>query len=47
MSLLGRAAWWLPRPLDKALPNLDIEGETLRQDLDEPAAEEKTYAPVG
>ncbi|RAY15531.1 MMPL family transporter [Actinomadura craniellae] len=30
MSLLGRAAWWLPRPLDRALPNLDIEGESLR-----------------
>ncbi len=29
MSLLGRAAWWLPRPLDRALPNLDIEGESL------------------
>jgi RND superfamily putative drug exporter len=29
MSLLGKAAWWLPRPLDRALPNLDIEGESL------------------
>ncbi|MGH3379738.1 MAG: MMPL family transporter [Actinoallomurus sp.] len=29
MSLLGRAAWWLPRPLDRALPDLDIEGESL------------------
>ena len=29
MSLLGRAAWWLPRPLDRALPDLDIEGERL------------------
>ncbi|UCM91457.1 MMPL family transporter [Streptomyces marincola] len=33
MSLLGRAAWWLPRPLDRALPNLDIEGERLRHRL--------------
>jgi RND superfamily putative drug exporter len=31
MSLLGKAAWWLPRPLDTALPNLDIEGESLTQ----------------
>jgi putative drug exporter of the RND superfamily len=32
MSLLGRAGWWLPRWLDRALPNLDIEGEKLRRD---------------
>ncbi|GAA0466041.1 MMPL family transporter [Streptomyces olivaceiscleroticus] len=31
MSLLGRAAWWLPRPLQRALPNLDIEGEKLQE----------------
>ncbi|WP_262403403.1 MMPL family transporter [Actinomadura sp. CNU-125] len=30
MSLLGRGAWWLPRWLDRAMPNLDIEGEKLR-----------------
>ncbi|MEU5947918.1 MMPL family transporter [Micromonospora sp. NPDC047465] len=35
MSLLGRAAWWLPRWLDRALPNVDIEGEGLRAHLDE------------
>ncbi|GAA3234704.1 MMPL family transporter [Actinocorallia longicatena] len=29
MSLLGKAAWWLPRRLDRALPDLDIEGESL------------------
>jgi len=27
--LLGNRAWWLPRPLDQTLPNLDIEGENL------------------
>ncbi len=26
MSLLGKAAWWIPRWLDRALPQLDIEG---------------------
>ena len=26
MSLLGRHAWWIPRWLDRILPNLDIEG---------------------
>ncbi|GIJ28483.1 membrane protein [Micromonospora qiuiae] len=34
MSLLGKAAWWLPRWLDRALPNVDIEGEKLRAQLD-------------
>lgn len=33
MSLLGRAAWWLPRPIDRVLPNLDIEGESLHGNL--------------
>jgi RND superfamily putative drug exporter len=34
MSLLGRGAWWLPRWLDRALPNIDIEGQQLRQEPD-------------
>ncbi|WUJ67854.1 MMPL family transporter [Kribbella soli] len=29
MSLLGNAAWWLPRWLDRLLPRVDIEGEAL------------------
>ncbi|MGW7270248.1 MMPL family transporter [Streptomyces sp. NPDC054864] len=33
LALLGRKAWWLPRWLDRALPNVDVEGEGLR-DLD-------------
>jgi RND superfamily putative drug exporter len=33
ISLLGRAAWWLPRWLDRLLPNVDIEGERLRAEL--------------
>ncbi|GAA1883437.1 MMPL family transporter [Asanoa iriomotensis] len=39
MSLLGRAAWWLPRWLDRALPDVDLEGANLRRHLDETAAE--------
>ncbi|NLU76832.1 MMPL family transporter [Micromonospora sp. HNM0581] len=35
MSLLGKVAWWLPRWLDRALPNVDIEGEKLRAELDD------------
>ncbi|MCK8434186.1 MMPL family transporter [Streptomyces sp. D2-8] len=30
LALLGRKAWWLPRWLDRALPNVDVEGEGLR-----------------
>ena len=26
MALLGRAAWWLPRWLDRLLPGIDVEG---------------------
>ncbi|MGW5580890.1 MMPL family transporter [Micromonospora chokoriensis] len=33
MSLLGDRAWWLPRWLNRALPNVDIEGEGLRAQL--------------
>lgn len=33
MSLLGRAVWWLPRWLDRILPDVDIEGHSLEQDL--------------
>lgn len=29
MALVGDRMWWLPRWLDRALPNLDIEGESL------------------
>ncbi|WP_406148269.1 MMPL family transporter [Streptomyces sp. NBC_01012] len=33
LALLGKRAWWLPRWLDRALPNVDVEGEALRKDL--------------
>ena len=29
MYLIGERAWWLPRWLDRILPNVDIEGENL------------------
>ncbi|MCX5132654.1 MMPL family transporter [Streptomyces sp. NBC_00340] len=34
LALLGKRAWWLPKWLDRALPNVDVEGEGLRA-LDE------------
>jgi RND superfamily putative drug exporter len=33
MSLLGDRAWWLPKRLQRALPDLDIEGEKLNRAL--------------
>jgi RND superfamily putative drug exporter len=38
LALLGGAAWWLPRRLDRALPNVDVEGEQLRKTLAAQAA---------
>ena len=29
LALLGRSAWWLPRWLDRVLPDLDVEGARL------------------
>ena len=34
MALLGRAAWWMPKWLGRVLPNVDIEGERLREHRD-------------
>ncbi|MEV6192719.1 MMPL family transporter [Streptomyces sp. NPDC051920] len=34
LALLGKRAWWLPKWLDRLLPNVDVEGEGLRA-LDE------------
>ncbi|MBN6752957.1 MMPL family transporter [Kocuria palustris] len=31
MTLLGEKAWWFPRWLDRILPNVDVEGESLQQ----------------
>ncbi|WP_258017646.1 MMPL family transporter [Streptomyces noursei] len=36
LALLGKRAWWLPTWLDRALPNMDVEGEGLKT-LDEDA----------
>ncbi|CAM5437537.1 MMPL family transporter OS=Streptomyces alboniger OX=132473 GN=CP975_14590 PE=4 SV=1 [Streptomyces alboniger] len=30
LALLGKKAWRLPKWLDRALPNVDVEGEGLR-----------------
>jgi uncharacterized membrane protein YdfJ with MMPL/SSD domain len=33
MALMGRSAWWLPSWLNRAMPNVDIEGEGLLETL--------------
>ncbi|MFI6726249.1 MMPL family transporter [Streptomyces atratus] len=33
LALLGKRAWWLPRWLDRLLPNVDVEGEGLRKEI--------------
>ncbi|MCX5056479.1 MMPL family transporter [Streptomyces sp. NBC_00201] len=30
LALLGKKAWWLPKWLDRAVPNVDVEGEGLK-----------------
>ncbi|MDN5765552.1 MAG: MMPL family transporter [Humibacillus sp.] len=57
MNLLGDKAWWLPTWLDKLLPNVDVEGESLTRaqaahaqsatDAGEPAQEEKELETAG
>ncbi|MGW0041668.1 MMPL family transporter [Rhodococcus sp. NPDC003348] len=44
MALLGDKAWWLPKWLDKILPNVDIEGEKLRREL--PAEQDTAEVPA-
>ncbi|MEU0056025.1 MMPL family transporter [Streptomyces sp. NPDC006334] len=43
LALLGKKAWWLPRWLDRALPDVDIEGEALRAE-DDPRDEDRALA---
>ncbi len=44
LALLGRSAWWLPRWLDRILPDLDVEGARLGA---APTAAPKEPATVG
>jgi RND superfamily putative drug exporter len=41
LALLGRSAWWLPRWLDRVLPDLDVEGAQLAA----PVTPAKEHAP--
>jgi putative drug exporter of the RND superfamily len=44
LALLGRRAWWLPRWLNRIVPNVDVEGDKLRTVLADRSAEPE---PVG
>jgi RND superfamily putative drug exporter len=41
MHLLGDHAWWIPRWLDRLLPDLDVEGAALRRRLAERESSER------
>lgn len=45
LALLGRRAWWLPRILNRVLPNVDIEGEALSRHVPAPATGPDATAP--
>jgi RND superfamily putative drug exporter len=47
LALLGRSAWWLPRWLDRALPDLDVEGARLGSSQRAPSREPVAASPVG
>ena len=53
LYLLGEKAWWLPKWLDRILPNVDVEGESLerrppgdRGDLDDDLDQDRALAGV-
>ncbi|GGJ23604.1 MMPL family transporter [Streptomyces brasiliensis] len=46
LALLGKRAWWLPKWLERALPNVDVEGEGLRAHDDRPRDEDRELVRV-
>jgi RND superfamily putative drug exporter len=48
MTFLGSRAWWLPRPLDRVLPRVTIEGEDYfeRRDAEDGYAAERSSPPA-
>ncbi|WP_432107548.1 MMPL family transporter [Streptomyces sp. AA1529] len=46
LALLGERAWWLPRWLDRLLPNVDVEGEGLRKELNPDQVSAATVPPA-
>jgi RND superfamily putative drug exporter len=46
MHLLGDAAWWLPKWLDRILPNVDVEGASLERSHPVPSESEPKRVPA-
>ena len=46
IMLFGDAAWWLPGWLDKILPHISVEGETMPAEGDEPEPTEPVPVPT-
>ncbi|MFJ8622449.1 MMPL family transporter [Kitasatospora sp. NPDC093550] len=44
LALLGRRAWWLPRRLDRLIPDVDVEGSKLQTPAAEPAPARETVS---
>lgn len=47
LHLLGDAAWWMPRWLDRVLPDLDVEGTALEAQDTDPDAQERDAERLG
>ncbi|WP_456286640.1 MMPL family transporter [Microbacterium sp. JZ70] len=47
LALLGKSAWWMPRWLDRILPNIDVEGAALERPTASSSEETATPAPAG
>ncbi|WP_236685367.1 MMPL family transporter [Demequina salsinemoris] len=46
MHLAGEKAWWMPKWLDKILPNVDVEGAALERSHPVPHAHDEEATPV-
>ncbi|MFD9499428.1 MMPL family transporter [Streptomyces sp. NPDC060035] len=44
-AILGDRAWWLPKWLDRVLPNMDVEGEKLSRRLAAPRGRRTAHTP--
>jgi putative drug exporter of the RND superfamily len=47
MALVGRGSWWIPKWLDRILPNVDVEGDKLQEHLAKDAPHEDQRELVG
>lgn len=46
LALMGKSAWWMPRWLDRIVPNVDIEGTNLTKDVEQKEPEEPVVSGV-